>query len=266
MASTSVPGSAPQALRGISSMATRALLAELTAAHSARGGAAVQIESAGGVDAARRVAAGEAFDVVLLASDAIDKLIAAGHLQAPRVDWVRSPVAVAVRAGAARPDIGSEAAVRSAVLAARTLGYSTGPSGNFLVKLFERWGIGEQVAPKVVTPPPGVPVGSLLAKGEIELAFQQLSELKDLPGVDVIGLLPAEIACITTFSAAQPFGGSRTNEVQALLADLTGPQSAAIKRRHGMEHPHPSPLPHPEGASLALPRAGEGAKQEALRP
>ena len=88
------------------------------------------IESVGGVDAAKRVQAGEAFDVVVLAADAIDKLVAAGRVVAgSKVDLVHSGVAVAVRAGAPRPDIGSEEALRHAVLAARSIGYSTGPSG-----------------------------------------------------------------------------------------------------------------------------------------
>jgi molybdate transport system substrate-binding protein len=107
-------------LCGISSMATKALLVDLTQVYLAQTGVSVQIESVGGVDAAKRVQAGEAFDVVVLASDAIDKLMASGHIAAgSRVDLVRSGVAVAVRAGAAHPDISSEAAVRAAVPAAR---------------------------------------------------------------------------------------------------------------------------------------------------
>ena len=103
----------PLVLRGISSMATKSLLAELTQAYQAQTGVSVQIESVGGVDAAKRVQAGEAVDVVLLASDAIDRLIAAGAVQnGSRSDWVRSPVAVAVPAGAAHPDLSNEAAVK----------------------------------------------------------------------------------------------------------------------------------------------------------
>ena len=131
-------------LTGISSMATRQVLAELTAAYASRAGVSVAIESVGGVDAAKRVQAGEGFDVVVLAADAIDKLIGAGHLVAgSKIDLVHSGVAIAVRRGAPRPDIGSEDAVRNAVLAARTIGYSTGPSGVQLAKLFERWGIAD---------------------------------------------------------------------------------------------------------------------------
>jgi molybdate transport system substrate-binding protein len=100
-----MPDTPTSALRGISSMATRQVLAELTAAYTARAGRAVAIESVGGVDAAKRVQAGEAFDVVILASDAIDKLIAAGHLRPGRVDLVTSGVAACVRADAPVPDL-----------------------------------------------------------------------------------------------------------------------------------------------------------------
>src|SRR5262245_25560537 len=125
---------------GISSMATRLLLAELASAYERKAGVRVRIESVGGVDAAKRVAAGEAFDVVFLASDAIDKLVASGHAVAgSRVDLVHSGVAVAVRQGAPELDIADEAAVRAAALAAPSLSYSTGPSGVALAKLFERW-------------------------------------------------------------------------------------------------------------------------------
>lgn len=221
-------------ITGISSMATRAVLAELAAAYRGRTGVEVAIESVGGVDAAKRVAAGEAFDIVLLASDAIDKLIAAGHLAAPRVDLVHSPVAIAVRAGAPRPDVGSEAAVKQAVLSARSLAYSTGPSGAHLQRLFERWGLADAVQAKLVQAPPGVPVGRLVADGQAELGFQQLSELMHLPGIEVLGTLPAPIEFITTFSAALPPAGPRADAVRALLAFMTSPDATAAKHRHGM--------------------------------
>ncbi len=223
-------------LKGISSMATRQVLAELSAAWTQRSGQAVEIESVGGVDAAKRVAAGEGFDVVLLAADAIDKLIAGGHL-APgsRVDLVRSPVAMAVREGAAKPEVGSEAALKAAVLAARTVAYSTGPSGNHIVKLFERWGVADTIKDRIVMAPPGVPVGSLVATGEVELGFQQLSELMHLSGITVLGTLPAEVAYITTFSAGLPAGGARADAVRAMLSFMNSPEAAATKRRHGME-------------------------------
>jgi molybdate transport system substrate-binding protein len=223
-------------LRGISSMATRQVLADLAAAWAQRGGAAVSIESVGGVDAARRVASGEAFDVVFLAADAVDKLAAGGHVvPGSRVDLVRSGVAVAVRAGAPRPDLSSEEAVRQAVLAAPTLGYSTGPSGVALVQLFERWGIAETVKPRIVQAPPGVPVGSLVAKGDVALGFQQLSELIHLEGIDVVGGLPEPINIVTVFSGAVCATSQQPDAVRALLAFMASPDAAGAKRRQGME-------------------------------
>ena len=223
-------------LRGISSMATRQVLAGLAAEWERRGGAPVAIESVGGVDAARRVAAGEAFDLVFLAADAIDKLLAAGHAVAgSRVDLVRSGVAVAVRQGAARPDIASEDAVKQAVLAAPTIGYSTGPSGTALMQLFERWGIAQQVRERTVQAPPGVPVGSLVAKGEVALGFQQFSELMHLPGIEVLGPLPAPIRITTVFSGAVCAAAVQPQAARELLAFMASPETAELKRRCGMD-------------------------------
>jgi molybdate transport system substrate-binding protein len=223
-------------ITAISSMATRQVLAELAAAYTQRSGRVVAIESVGGVDAARRVQAGEAFDVVLLAADAIDKLVAGGHLLAgSRVDLVRSPVAVAVPAGAARPDITSEDALRRAVLAARSIGTSTGPSGAHLTQLFERWGIADQIAGRIVQAPPGVPVAMLVARGEAELGFQQLSELLGASGVDILGTLPAGAAFITTFSAGLPPACTQPEAVREMLAFMNSAEAAVVKRRHGME-------------------------------
>jgi molybdate transport system substrate-binding protein len=223
-------------ITGISSMATRSILAELARAYEGRAGCVVAIESVGGVDAARRVRAGEAFDVVVLASDAIDTLLAGEHLVADsKVDFVRSEVAVAVRAGAARPDIGDEAALKRAVLAARAIGYSTGPSGVQLAKLFERWGVAETLHPRIVTPPPGVPVAGLVARGEVELGFQQLSELIRLDGVEVVGPLPVAVQIVTTFSAGVGARARQPDAARALLAFLVSTAAADAKRRGGME-------------------------------
>lgn len=220
-------------------MATRQVLAELAAGFEQQGGCPVTIESVGGVDAAKRVQAGEAFDLVILGSDAIEKLIAAGHLQpGSRVDLVRSGVAVAVRAGEPLPDLGSEDAVKQAVLAARSVSFSTGPSGVALAALFERWGIADEIKPRLVQAPPGVPVGTLVARGEVALGFQQLSELLHVPGITIAGPLPPEIQITTTFSAGLPVGlvpgSAQAQQVQALLAYMTSPQAAEAKRRQGM--------------------------------
>lgn len=218
-------------------MATKQVLADLIVLfRQAHPDTSIELESVGGVDAAKRVKAGEAFDIVALASNAVAQLTTDGKVVAgSTVDVVRSGVALAVRSGAPHPDIGSEDAVKQAVLAARTLGYSTGPSGVQLAKLFERWGIAEQIKDRIVTPPPGVPVGSLVARGEVELGFQQLSELMNLEGIDVLGPLPDAIQIITTFSAGLATTSTQPDAVRALLAFWVSPQTVETKQRNGMD-------------------------------
>lgn len=223
-------------ITGISSMATRQLLTELVASYQEIVLCDIAIESVGGVDAAKRVMAGEPFDMVVLASDAIDKLIAAGHIDpASKVDLVNSGVAVAIKTGDASPDIYTEAALKAAVLAAKSISYSTGPSGVALAKLFERWGIAEQIANRIVQAPPGVPVGSLVAKGEVELGFQQLSELIHINGISIVGQLPPEIQITTTFSAGICTASKHAGAVRDLLAFMVSPDAIPAKLRQGME-------------------------------
>ncbi len=227
-------------LSGISSMATRLVLADLAAAYRAHCGTGVAtevaFESVGGVDAAKRVQDGEAFDVVVLAADAIDKLVAGGSVIAgSRTDLVRSSVAVAVRDDDRRPDIGTEDALRLAVLAARTLGYSTGPSGTALLKLFERWGIADTVRGRIVQAPPGVPVGRLVAEGKVELGFQQFSEMLNQPGIAVLGTMPPGCEIVTTFSGGVCVASAQPGAVRALLAYMQSPAATDAKRRQGME-------------------------------
>ena len=217
-------------------MATRQLLTELVAEFQKTSAQKVAVESVGGVDAARRVQAGEAFDIVILAANAIEQLTDAGKIvPGSRVDLVRSGVSIAVRAGAARPDIGSEEAVKQAVLKARSLSYSTGPSGVQLVKLFERWGIAGDIKSRIVQAPPGVPVGSLVASGEVELGFQQLSELIHLEGIDVLGPLPPAIQIITTFSAGLAAASTQASAVRTLLDFMVSPAALETKLSNGME-------------------------------
>jgi molybdate transport system substrate-binding protein len=224
------------ALKIISSMATRQLLADLAADYAKVSPQPLDVESVGGVDAAKRVQAGEAFDAVVLAANAIDQLVAAGRIvTGSRTDLVRSGIYVAVKAGAPAPEIGSEEAVKQAVLRAKSLSYSTGPSGVYLTKLFERWGIAAQIQPRIVQAPPGVPVGSLVARGEVELGFQQLSELMSLAGIQVVGPLPPAIQLMTVFSAGVATASTRPDAVRAWLAFLASAGTAETKRRNGME-------------------------------
>jgi len=223
-------------LTGLSSMATRALLAELAQQYQRVTGHAVGFLSIGGVDAAQRVRAGERFDVVVLARDSLDELVQAGHLlEGSVVDLARSGVAVAVPAGAPRPDIGSVAALRAAVLAARSVGYSTGPSGVALAKLFDQWGLTEALKGRTVVAVPGMPVGELVARAEVALGFQQLSELISVDGIEVVGVLPPPVDIVTIFSGAVGRLSRSPQQAAALLRYLASPEAEEAKRRCGME-------------------------------
>jgi molybdate transport system substrate-binding protein len=178
----------------LSCTATKAILNAICADYSRQSGVAVRVESVGDVDAARRVRAGEAFDVVALAQNAIQDLTQAGHLvPGSQQDLYLSGVVAGVRAGAQTdavlPEFSSEEAVKQAVLAAKSVGYSTGPSGVALAKLFDRWGIAGQIQGKITVAPAGVPVAGLVASGQVELGFQQLSEMKDVPGLQLLAWL-----------------------------------------------------------------------------
>jgi molybdate transport system substrate-binding protein len=227
---------AASALRGIASMATRRVLAALAGAYERHAGQQVAVESVGGVDAARRVRAGEPFDFVVLAQGAIDELAGSGHvIAASRVELAASSIALAVREGCVHPDVGSETALRQALLVARSIGWSTGPSGAQLVRLLERWGIAAQVAPRLVQAPPGVPVAALVARGEAELGFQQRSEIVGVAGVELVAPLPAALNLVTVFAGAVCRTAARPSAAAALLAFCAAPQADAQWRGAGME-------------------------------
>ena len=226
----------PGPLKLLSSMATRELLRELVARFRLDTGRTVIDAAAGGVDVARRVQDGEAVDIVVLASSAIDKLIVQGSLIAgSRVDLVKSGIAIDVRANSPKPNIGSEDDVKSAVLAARTVSYSTGPSGVYLEKVFERWGISAAVRNRIVVPPPGTAVASLVASGTADLGFQQLSELTNVTGIEVVGPLPPAIQSLTTFSGGISVRCADPAAARQLLVYMASPATVAAKHRHGME-------------------------------
>ena len=227
----------PIPIRVISSMATKPLLTDLARLFMAHAPQfEVQLESVGGVDAAKRVQAGEAFDCVVLASNAIDSLQTEDLLlKGSRTDLVHSGVAVGVPMGASTPDISTEQALRQAVLAAASLGISTGPSGVQLGKLFEHWGIAEQIKDRIVQAKPGVPVGALLAQGQVALGFQQLSEMMGVAGITVLGPLPDAVQITTTFSGSVAITSARPEGVRKMLAIWASAACIPTKLQHGME-------------------------------
>lgn len=223
------------AIHAVSSMATRALMGELFQHWTEHHAPAATVESVGGVEALRRVRAGEAFDVAILSSDAISTLETEGWVAPPgSVPLVESRVAMAVRMGTELPRVSTEAELRDAVLDAGSIGYSTGPSGVALQKLFQRWGIEDAVRAKTVQAPPGVPVGSLIADGRVELGFQQYSELMHLERLQVIQRMPPGTEVTTIFSAAINKESPNLEQARRLLGFLGSPDTTATKLRHGM--------------------------------
>jgi molybdate transport system substrate-binding protein len=190
----------------------------------------------GTLDAQKRLASGEVYDIVIMASNAIDDLIKAGTL-APgsRVDLATSGVAVAVRAGAPKPDIRSTESLKKALLGAKSIGISSGPSGVYLTGLFQRLGIADQIKPKLKQTPSGVMVGSLLTSGQAEIGFQQESELAHYPGIDYVGPIPADIQNVTVFSGGLQVGAESPDAARAWIAFLTSAQAAQVFRSKSMQ-------------------------------
>ena len=214
-------------------MATRRILADLAQDYESQTGVRVEVRSMGGVEAAKLARAGEATDIVVLASKVMGALEAEGYLAKGEItDFARSEIGIAVRAGLALPSIADEPAVRQAMLAARKICYSTGPSGDHLKALCERWDV--PLASTLVAPP-GVPVATLVANGEADLGFQQLSELIDQPGIQIAGPLPPEIQVVTVFSAGISTSSQNPEGARAFVAYLASAETGDAKRRHGME-------------------------------
>jgi molybdate transport system substrate-binding protein len=214
-------------------MATRHILSDLARNYESQTGMRVEIRSMGGVEAAKSVRASEATDIVVLASKVMGALEAEGHLAKGETrDFARSEIGIAVRKGSALPSVVSEQAVKQATLDARKLCYSTGPSGDHLRALCEKWGVPPE---RVLIAPPGVPVATLVANGDADLGFQQLSELIGQPGIDVVGPLPPEIQALTVFSAGISTMSLDPAGARSFIAYLTAVDTEEAKRRHGME-------------------------------
>jgi molybdate transport system substrate-binding protein len=191
----------------------------------------------GGVTAvAKRVADGETADVVMLPAAQIDELIKLGKVRADsRVNVASIGIGVVVKAGAPKVDISSAESLKKALLAAKTFAYSAGPSGLHMEKLIRDWGIAEAVKGKIVPPRPNIRIGEMVAAGEAEVGFQQVSELLPVKGVDYLGALPADIQEVTVFSAGVHTSATAPDAGRALLRFLTAPEAASIIRKTGME-------------------------------
>jgi len=223
-------------IRVLASGATRDAYVEAVPQFEKATGHTVVTTWTGSANIKKRIAAGEVYDLVIVGAPVIDAFVQQGKVVAgSRVDLMKSGVGVGVRAGASRPDISSSGNLKKAVLEAKSIGYSTGPSGDYVIKLLERMGIADQVRPKLKQVPSGERIGTFITSGEAEIGFQQVSELIDAPGVDYLGPLPPEVQQTTVFSAGIHSGAKEAKAAKELVEFLTGPAAASAIRKHGME-------------------------------
>jgi molybdate transport system substrate-binding protein len=193
----------------------------------------------GTVDIKKRLAAGEVFDLVIVGVPVIDENIKEGRMvTGSRVDFASSGVGMAVKAGAPKPDISSGQAVKKALLAAKMVAYSTGSSGSYVQRLFDKLGIADQMKDKSKQTVSPRRVADYIAKDEADLGFQQVSELVHEVGIEFLGPLPADIQNVTVFSSGIPTGLNASEATKALQVFLTSPAAAPVIRKNGMEPSH----------------------------
>jgi molybdate transport system substrate-binding protein len=189
---------------------------------------------------AKQIADGQVVDLVIIAGPNIDRLIASGKLAAgSRTDFAKSGVGIAVRSGLPKPNVSTVEGVKAAVLAAGSVAYSTGPSGFYIVEMLKGMGVSEQIKDKIKQPPSGAQVGELIAKGEADLGFQQVSELMHVKGIDYLGPLPAAIQNVTVYSSGLHAAAPAPDAAKALVAFLTGAEAAPILAKVGLETAKP---------------------------
>jgi molybdate transport system substrate-binding protein len=223
-------------IRVLSAAAVKETALELIPEFEKGSGHSVKVTWSGTADIKKRIAAGEEYDLVIVPSPEIDKFIKSGAVVAgSRVDLVKSGIGIGVGAGAPKPDISTAEALKAALLAAKSIGYSTGASGDYLKLVLQRMGIADQVNSKLKQTPSGIQIGSLLTSGEAQIGFQQISELIDFPGVDYVGPLPAGIQEITVFSAGLQSSAKQPTVAIELVKFLTAPAAAPTIKKHGME-------------------------------
>jgi molybdate transport system substrate-binding protein len=231
-------------IRVMTSGAFATALRELTPGFERASGSTLVIVSGGSVAGAPdsipdRLQRGERADVLIMAAAGIDDLVKAGHVVAgSRVDLARSSIGIAVRAGAPTPDISSVEALKRTLLEATSIAYSSSVSGVYVsTDLFQRLGIAGQLLAKS-RKVNGEPVAAVVARGEAAIGFQQISELRPVSGVDVVGPLPAEVQRVTVFSAAVGADSPNPSGGRALIAFLSSPAAATAIAKSGMDPVH----------------------------
>ena len=223
-------------VRVLSTLALMGAVRSLAGRYQAAGGARIDADFAPTLGLLDRLRGGEAADVVILTKQALDDLASRGSVVAAScVDLARSFVGIAVKSGAAHPDIATEPALRATLLGARAIAYSRiGASGIFFAQLIERLGIASEINARARIIPSGL-TAALLVSGEADLAVQQISELKQVAGVEVVGPIPRELQTAAVFSAGRWAASARAAPADALLKYLASPEVAPVLRESGLE-------------------------------
>ncbi|QOZ25616.1 substrate-binding domain-containing protein [Bradyrhizobium sp. CCBAU 51753] len=223
-------------VRVLSTLALKGAVARLAAAYHAVSGIRIDADFAPTLALLERLRGGEAPDLVILTREGLDEMIREGRV-APEgaVDLARSYVGLAVKAGAAHPDIATEAALRATLLGARAVAYSRlGASGILFAQLIERLGIAAAINARAVIIPQGFTAEKLVS-GEADLAVQQISELKQVDGIEVIGPIPLQLQTPAVFSAGRMTGSQRADAADHLLRYLASSAVAPVLRETGLE-------------------------------
>jgi len=223
-------------IKVLSTQATEEAYRELVPQFEKATGHKVTTVFTGTLAAQKRLADGESYDMIIMSSQSIDAQIKAGKVLAgSRVDIAKSGVGVGVPKGELKPDISTAEALKKTLLAAKSIGYSTGPSGVFMLSLFEKLGVADQVKDKLKQTPTGVFVGTIIASRDVEIGFQQVSELSNFPGVDYVGPLPADVQNTTVFSSGMIVDAKEAEAARALVKFLTTPGAGDTFKKRGME-------------------------------
>jgi len=220
----------------LSSTAMRELLDELVPAFERVSGHKVTINFQSGVNVSAKVREGIAADLVITGGTALDDLIKDGKVVAgSRVDFVRSRVGVAVRVGAPKPDISTADAFKAALIAAKSVGVSKGPSGQHLLGVLDRLGIADQVKAKMVVPELGVRVGTLVAEGKAEIGVQQINELLPIAGIDFVGPLPDALQTVLIYATGLPATATQRDAARELVKFLTSEAAIPVMKKLGQD-------------------------------
>ena len=233
-----VAGSAASAAEIVltSSTAMREVVEELAAMFERASGNKVSMTFQSGVETSAKIEAGALADLVVTTPEAIDELVKDGKVAAgSRVNFVQSGVGVAVRSGAPKPDISTPTAFKNAMLAAKTVGISKGPSGVYLMSIMQKLGIADQVKAKAVVPELGQRVGNLIARGEAEIGVQQVTELLPIAGIDFLGTLPNELQTKIGYATARPLTGKQPEAAAALVKFMSSAQALPVMKKMGLE-------------------------------